>query len=96
MTHKQIIRVSPGEVLLEEFLKPLGISQRRLAICTNLPVSRIADVVHDRRDITPATAIRLAAAFETTPNFWMNMQTAWSLFKLQDEVLDVTPIYEGA
>jgi addiction module HigA family antidote len=62
----------------------------------NIPVSRISDIIHDRRDITAATAIRLGRALGTTPDFWMNMQTAWSLAKLEDEALDVTPVLEKA
>jgi antitoxin HigA-1 len=66
--------IHPGEVLLEEFLKPMEISQYRLAVATGLPHSRVTDLVKGRRGITADTAIRLGRAFGTTPEFWLNLQ----------------------
>lgn len=71
--------ISPGEVLLEEFLKPLQISQCKLARDTNVPVGRIDDIVQGRRGITTDTALRLAVYFRMTPEFWMNLQTHYDL-----------------
>jgi antitoxin HigA-1 len=71
--------ISPGEVLLEEFLKPLGISQSALARDLNVPVGRVSDVVQGRRAITPDTALRLAVYFKMTPEFWMNLQSHYDL-----------------
>lgn len=71
--------ISPGEVLLEEFLKPLGISQSRLARDLNVPVGRISDIVQGRRAITPDTALRLSVYFNMTPEFWMNLQGYFDL-----------------
>lgn len=71
--------VHPGEILEEEFLKPFGLSMNALALALRVPVTRIADIVHERRGITPATALRLAAYFGTTPEFWMNLQTRFDL-----------------
>src|SRR5438132_12570664 len=71
--------VHPGEMLREEFMKPLGLSMNRLALDLHVPVTRIAEIVHERRGITPDTALRLARYFKTTPLFWMNLQTAYDL-----------------
>lgn len=71
--------VHPGEILREEFLEPLGLSMNKLAIELRVPVTRIAEIVHERRGITPDTALRLARYFGTTPQFWMNLQTHYDL-----------------
>lgn len=71
--------VHPGEILREEFLEPLGLSMNKLAIELRVPVTRIAEIVHQRRGITPDTALRLARYFGTTPQFWMNLQTHYDL-----------------
>ena len=86
--------VSPGEILLEEFLKPMGLSQRQLAKCMNVTPSWISDIIHERRDVTPKMAIMLGKAFGTTPEFWLNLQNLWSLEKLQGETFAVTPVRE--
>ena len=67
--------VHPGEILLEEFLKPIGLSQTQLALATGMPQSRVQAIVSGRRGITADTAIRLAAFFGNTPQFWLNCQT---------------------
>ena len=71
--------INPGEILLEEFLKPLGISQNRLSRDINVPVGRINDIVHGRRSITANTALRLGKYFGTTPDFWMGLQAEHDL-----------------
>lgn len=64
----------PGEILLEEFLTPAGISQYRLAQAAGLPASRLTDIIKGRRGITADTAIRLGKTLGTTPKFWLNLQ----------------------
>jgi addiction module HigA family antidote len=71
--------IAPGEVLLVEFLEPLGISQRRLARDLNVPVRRVNDIVRGKRAITPDTALRLSVYFNMTPEFWMNLQSHYDL-----------------
>ena len=71
--------VSPGEILLMEFLKPLGISQSKLARDLNVPAGRINDIIQGKRAITPDTALRLAVYFNMTPEFWMNLQSHYDL-----------------
>jgi len=71
--------VHPGEILLEEFLKPIGLSQTQLALATGMPQSRVQAIVAGRRGITADTAIRLAAFFGNTPQFWLNCQTSYEL-----------------
>lgn len=79
MATKRLPTIKPGEILLQEFLKPMGISQYRLAKNTNLPQTRIADIVKGRRSITAETALRFARFFGTTPQFWMNLQGEYDL-----------------
>lgn len=71
--------ISPGEILSMEFLKPLGISQSRLARDLAVPVGRINDIIQGKRSITPDTALRLAVYFNMTPEFWMNLQSHYDL-----------------
>lgn len=81
----------PGEMLLEEFLNPMGLTQRELANAIHVPYQRVNDIVNGRRGITPSTALRLAKYFNMTPDFWMNVQLRWDMyFAQQDEnkVLD--------
>jgi len=70
----------PGEMLLEEFLTPMGINQRELAEAIHVPYQRVNELVNGRRGITPSTALRLARFFDMTPEFWMNLQLRWDLF----------------
>ena len=69
--------IHPGEILHEEFLAPLDLSARALAVALQVPVPHINDVVRGRRNITPDIAQRLASYFDTTPQFWMNLQTSY-------------------
>ena len=94
-THRE--PTHPGEMLLEEFLKPMEISQYRLAKSTKLPQTRIAEIVKGRRSITAETALRFARFFNTSPQFWMNLQSEFELRiarrKLQKKVeREVEPI----
>ena len=71
--------ITPGEILLEEFLRPLGMSQSQLAKDLLVPPARINDIIHARRGITADIALRLSAYFGTTPEFWMNLQSRYDL-----------------
>ncbi len=71
--------VPPGEILVEEFLKPLGISQYRIAKDIRVPPRRINEIVHGMRSITADTALRLARYFGNSPSFWMNLQGRYDL-----------------
>ena len=73
------IPTHPGEILLEEFLKPMGISQVAFAKHVGVPLQRINEIVRGKRGITPDTAWRFSHAFGTTPEFWMNLQTTYDL-----------------
>jgi len=80
------IPTHPGEMLLEEFLTPMGISQKELADNIEVPYQRINEIVNGRRGITPSTALRLAKFFDMSADFWMNLQLRWDLyFAQQDE-----------
>ncbi len=84
---KKMKPVHPGEILSEDFMKPYGLSMNRLALELRVPVTRIADIVAERRAITPDTALRLARYFKTTAQFWLNLQTKHDLEVAEDEVL---------
>jgi antitoxin HigA-1 len=71
--------IPPGEILLEEFLKPMGISQNQLARDIDVPVSRVAGIIAGERAITADTALRLASYFEMTERFWLNLQSDYDL-----------------
>jgi antitoxin HigA-1 len=75
----------PGEMLLEEFLNPMGITQRALADAIHVPYQRINDLVNGRRGMTPATALRLAKFFGNSAGFWMNLQLRWDLYFAHQE-----------
>jgi addiction module HigA family antidote len=70
----------PGEMLLEEFLNPMGITQRQLADAIHVSYQRINEIVNRRRGITPSTALRLSKFFDVSPDFWLNMQLRWDLY----------------
>ena len=73
----------PGEMLLEEFLKPMDLSQRDLADSIRVPYQRVNELVNKRRGITPSTALRLAKFFGNSASFWLNLQYRWDLFHAQ-------------
>ncbi|MDD5218312.1 MAG: HigA family addiction module antitoxin [Candidatus Omnitrophica bacterium] len=70
----------PGEILLEEFLKPRSMSQVKLALQMRVPIQRINTLIAGKRGVTPETAILLSMVFDTTPEFWMNLQTGYDLY----------------
>ena len=76
----------PGEILLEEFLKPLGISQNKLARETKVPPRRVNEIVLGKRSITPDTALRLARYFDTSARFWLNLQSLYDLEVAEDQL----------
>ena len=76
--------IHPGEILREEFIKPHGLSSRKLAQELGVPAPRINDIVLERRGITADTALRLAKFFGTTPKFWMNLQVSYELRAAED------------
>jgi antitoxin HigA-1 len=78
--------IHPGEILREDYLKPLGLSMNRLALDLRVPVTRISEIVHERRAITSDTALRLARYFNTSARFWMNLQAAYDLEVAHDEL----------
>ena len=80
-THRE--PTHPGEMLLEEFLKPMDLSQRDVANGIRVPYQRVNELVNGRRGITPATALRLAKFFGNTADFWMNLQLRWDLYHAQ-------------
>jgi addiction module HigA family antidote len=71
--------IHPGEILLEEFLNPMGITQYRLAQTISVPARRINEIVHGKRAISPDTALRLSRALGTSDRFWMNLQSRYDL-----------------
>ncbi len=75
----RIAPIHPGEILREEFLEPLEVSQNRLAVAIGVPPRRINEIVHGKRRITADTALRLARYFGTTDRFWLNLQTRYDL-----------------
>ena len=89
MTSKKLNPVHPGEVLAEEFLVPLALTQYRLAKDIKVPARRINEIVHEKRGISADTALRLSKYFGTSPQFWMNLQTAYDL-DVQQELVGKT------
>jgi len=83
---KKLKPVHPGEILREEFMLPLSLSMNRIALDLRVPVTRIADIVNERRGITADTALRLARYFNNSPSFWMNLQTRFDLEVAEDEI----------
>lgn len=75
----------PGEFLLEEFIRPLGLNAHYLAQAMRLPEEWIAEVIEERRSITPSLALRLAKLLGMSPDFWMNLQLRWDLYHVQQE-----------
>lgn len=86
MVHKKITPVHPGEILMEEFLEPMGISQYKLAKNINVPPRRINEIVHGKRAITADTALRFAKFFDISAQFWLNLQSHYDL-EIQEDIL---------
>jgi len=88
MKKEKLSPIHPGEILLEEFLKPLGISQYRLANDISVPPRRINEIVLGKRAISPDTALRLARYFSLSEPFWINLQTRYDLENEKDKLSD--------
>lgn len=80
-THRE--PTHPGEMLLEEFLNPMCLTQRELANAIHVPYQRVNEIVNRRRGVTPSTALRLAKFFDMSADFWMNLQLRWDLYHTQ-------------
>lgn len=80
--------VHPGEILLEEFLNPMGLSQNRLALDIRVPARRINEIVQGKRRVTPDTALRLARFFDMSPQFWLGLQLDYDLDIAEDELAE--------
>ena len=97
---KLLAPIHPGEILLEEFLEPMGISQYRLAKDISVPPRRINEIVHGKRAITPDTALRLSRYFGLSERFWINLQARYDLEiekdKLQDRLAQEVQVYVAA
>ncbi|HMO18165.1 MAG TPA: HigA family addiction module antitoxin [Oligoflexia bacterium] len=98
---KQLEIIHPGEILLEEFMIPFGITQNKLARDIDVPVGRISEIVNNKRAITVDTALRLAVYFQTSAEFWLSLQTRYDLKKGKKEILgkiekDVRPLVRVA
>jgi antitoxin HigA-1 len=85
---KKLKPVHPGEILHKEFMEPLGLSMNKLSLELRVPLTRIADIVNERRSVTADTALRLARYFGNTAAFWMNLQTRYDLEVAEDEIAD--------
>ena len=86
MNEEKLPPIHPGEILLEEFLKPMEISQYRLAKDISVPARRINEIVHGKRSISPDTALRLSRYFGLSERFWMNLQTRYDLEMEKDRL----------
>ena len=78
-THRE--PTHPGDMLLEDFLGPLGITQKELAKAIHVPYQRVNEIVNKKRGITPSTALRLAKFFDVSEDFWLSLQLRWDLYK---------------
>ena len=86
MRTKMLAPIHPGEILMEEFLKPMGISQYKLAKDINVPARRINEIVHGKRSISADTALRLSRYFNLSERFWLNLQTRYDLEIQKDKL----------
>ena len=88
--------IHPGEILMEEFLVPMGVTQNRLAVSIGVPPRRINEIVHGKRGITADTALRLAKYFGTSAEFWINLQSHYELDRAEDlageQIASITPL----
>ena len=88
MTKRDFPPIHPGEILMTEFLEPMGISQYRLAKDISVPPRRINEIVHGKRSVTADTALRLSRYFATSDRFWLNLQTSYDLDVERDKLGD--------
>ncbi len=93
-THRE--PTHPGEMLLEEFLNPMGVSQKELSNAIHVPYQRVNEIVNKKRGVTPSTALRLAKFFGMSEDFWMNLQLRWDLYNTRQieakELKTIKPI----
>ena len=86
----------PGEILLLDFLEPLGLTQQDLANNIHVPYQRVNELVNGKRGVTPSTALRLSKFFGNSPEFWLNLQQNWQLYKAlkeeQDQIDAIVPL----
>ncbi len=85
-SQKLLPPIHPGEILRADFMEPMSLSMNRLALDLRVPVTRIAEIVHERRAVTPDTAMRLARYFNTSAAFWLNLQSAYDLEVAHDKL----------
>ena len=83
---KKLNPITPGDVLLEEFLKPMGITQNQLAKDINVPPNRVSQIIRGKREITANTALRLGKYFGIEPEFWLNLQVRYNMKIAQNEM----------
>ena len=88
MAKREVPLVPPGEILKEDFMEPLGLSINALARSAGLTPTRISEIIRNRRNITPETAIKLGHFFKTTPQFWMNLQTNYDIAIAQENFVE--------
>jgi antitoxin HigA-1 len=89
----------PGEMLLTEFLEPLGLTQKQLADSIHVPYQRINEIINGKRGVTPSTALRLAKFFGVSNDFWLNLQLRWDLYHVQKqegESIDLIQVFSKA
>ncbi len=96
MVHSLYPPIHPGEILQDEYLAPLGLTQRRVAVAIGVPPRRINEIVHGTRRITADTALRLARYFATSDEFWLNLQAHYDIETERDRLVDtlerITPL----
>ena len=88
MASRKMAALHPGEILLEEFLKPMNLSQNKLALDIRVPARRINEIVHGKRRITADTALRLAKYFKMSPQFWLGLQMDYDIDVADDQLAD--------
>ena len=100
MATKKMRPIHPGEIIREEYLAPLQMTSNALATALHVPAPRINEIVRERRAITPDTALRLARYFNTTAQFWLNLQSAYDLKQAEDQAgrkiaAEIRPMAQG-
>ncbi len=88
MTSKRMLPLHPGEIIQEEFLKPMNLSQNRLALDIRVPARRINEIIQGKRRITADTALRLAKYFDMSPQFWLGLQMDYDLDVAEDKIAE--------
>jgi len=86
----------PGEILLEDFLRPMGLTQTQLAVAIRVPFQRVNEVISGKRGLTPSTALRLARYFGNSPGFWLNLQMRYDLQNAENSEIDTLNQIEPA